>query len=97
MFITRKGKELMMPVIDRSSDTVGSHTHSTTSAREHPYNLHRALDRFERSYLHNILVLAGWDIDDAAEMLGIRPNTLSGKMKKYELFSTYHTSWHVSS
>ena len=77
-----------MPVIDRSSDTAGSHTHSTTSARAHPYNLQRALERFERSYLHNILVLADWDINYAAEMLGIRPNTLSGKMKKYEIVST---------
>ena len=74
-----------MPVIERESGVARSHTHSPK--REHPYNLQQALERFERGYLHNILVLADWDLDDAAEMLGIRPKTLSGKMKKYELFS----------
>ena len=77
-----------MPMIERYSGAAGSQTQSPKS--EHPYNLQRAMERFERSYLHNILVLADWDIDYAAEMLGIRPRTLSGKMKKYDIFSTYH-------
>ena len=78
-------------MIETYANTAGSPTHSTKSAREHPYNLQRAQERFESSYLHNILVLANWDIDHAAEMLGIRPNTLSGKMKKYDIFSPVTT------
>jgi DNA-binding NtrC family response regulator len=51
----------------------------------HPYNLRHALERFERDYLHNILVLANWDITRAAEMLGISSRTLTSKMKRYDL------------
>ena len=51
---------------------------------EHPYNLRRALERFERDYLHNILVLADWDKAKAAKMLGIRLKTLETKLKKYD-------------
>lgn len=86
-----KNKEKMMPIIDRYSGAAGSHTQSTKKTIEHPYNLQRALERFERGYLRNILVLADWDIDYAAEMLGIRRETLSRKMKKYEIFSTCYT------
>lgn len=61
---------------------------ATRSSRysEHPYNLRRALERFERGYLQNILVLAEWDKLRAAKMLGIQPKTLEGKLKKYELW-----------
>ena len=52
---------------------------------DHPYNLRRAIERFERGYLQNILVLTGWDQMRASEMLGIRPKTLEIKLKKYEL------------
>jgi DNA-binding NtrC family response regulator len=55
------------------------------SHSEHPYNLHRALERFERDYLHNILVLTQWDQASAATLLGIRVPTLEAKMKKYAL------------
>ena len=56
-------------------------------AAEHPYNLRHAIERFERDYLHNILVLTGWDKFRAAEMLGIRPKTLELKMKRYDLLN----------
>jgi DNA-binding NtrC family response regulator len=58
---------------------------TTTKHLEHPYNLRRAIERFERGYLQNILVLAGWDNLSAAKMLGIQPKTLKAKLKKYEL------------
>lgn len=60
---------------------------ATRSSRcsDHPYNLRRAIERFERGYLQNILVLADWDQMKAAEMLGVRPKTLETKLKKYEL------------
>jgi DNA-binding protein Fis len=53
---------------------------------DHPYNLRSAIERFERGYLQNILVLADWDQMRAAKMLGVRPKTLEGKLKKYELW-----------
>ena len=49
-----------MPMIESYAGAAGSQTQNTQ--REHPYNLRQALERFERSYLHNILVLADWDI-----------------------------------
>ncbi len=52
---------------------------------EHPYNLRRALERFERGYLQNILVLVEWDKVRATKMLGIHPKTLEAKLKKHEL------------
>ena len=52
---------------------------------DHPYNLRHAIERFERGYLQNILVLAEWDKLRAAKMLGIPPKTLEIKLKKYEL------------
>lgn len=78
-----------MPIIERHSGAAGSQTQRAKDTIEHPYNLQQALQRFERGYLSNILVLANWDLAYAAEMLGIHPKTLSRKMKKYELFSIY--------
>jgi DNA-binding NtrC family response regulator len=78
-------------------DTADTATFVTTGRRhscpaaEHPYNLQRAIERFERDYLHNILVLAGWDKLRAAEMLGIHPRTLALKMKRYDLRSDFKT------
>jgi DNA-binding NtrC family response regulator len=56
---------------------------------EHPYNLQRAIERFERGYLHNILVLSEWDRMRAAEMLGIHQKTLVTKLKKYDLVKNF--------
>lgn len=70
----------------------GLRAQGTENAIEHPYNLQRALERFERDYLCNILVLAGGDADYAAKMLGISPNALSRKIKKYEISSTLMTN-----
>lgn len=53
--------------------------------QEHPYNLRSALERFERDYLQNILVLAAWDEPQAARMLGIHLKTLKAKLSQYEL------------
>ena len=50
----------------------------------HPYNLQQALAHFERSYVHNILVLAAGNTTEAAKMLGIRVKTLETKLKKYQ-------------
>jgi len=58
---------------------------SFPESEPHPYNLRWAMKKFERKYLRNILVLAGWDISQAAGMLGITRETLRRKMKKYEL------------
>lgn len=52
---------------------------------EHPYNLQRALERFERDYVRNILVLTAWDQTSAASMLGISQKMLQTKVKKYDL------------
>ena len=77
----------LMPMIDSYSGADNVYPQHTKKMIEHPYNLQRALERFERGYLRNILVLANWDTAYAAEMLGISQKTLSRKMKKYEIFS----------
>ncbi len=56
---------------------------------EHPYNLRRALENFERGYIQNILVLNCWNKASTAEMLGISRKTLEVKMKKYELLRSF--------
>lgn len=55
---------------------------------EHPYNLRRAQEHFECGYLRNILVLTDWELEPAAEMLGVSVNTLQEKVKKYHLMTT---------
>lgn len=52
---------------------------------EHPYNLQRALERFERDYVRNILVLTAWDLASTATMLGISQKMLETKVRQYEL------------
>ena len=84
-------QEKMMPITDRYSGADEVHPQHPKKKIEHPYNLQRALERFECGYLRNILVLTNWDTSYAAEMLGISQKTLSRKMKKYEIFSTYQT------
>ena len=68
----------------RGDDVMATVTRSLRCP-EHPYNLRHAIERFERGYLQNILVLADWDKLRAAKMLGIHPKTLKAKLKKYEL------------
>lgn len=63
-------------------DAVVTHSGKT---RVHPYNLKQALQRFERGYIHNILELAGWDLPQTAEMLGISIKTLNAKLDHYHL------------
>jgi DNA-binding NtrC family response regulator len=78
---------IMMHTTGRTSGsilTTGESQHSRTIG-EHPYNLRRAMERFEKGYLHNILELTRGKRTRAAEMLGISLKTLSLKMKKYEL------------
>jgi DNA-binding NtrC family response regulator len=52
---------------------------------EHPYNLHRAIQRFERGYIANILELTRWDIRKTAQMLGIGTDILAEKIRNYQL------------
>ena len=49
------------------------------------YDLQSAIEHFERGYVRNILVLARWNEDQAAKMLGIPPETLRGKLDHYGL------------
>ena len=51
----------------------------------HPYNLRQAIERFERKYIRNILELTRWDRWKTAEMLGIAPDTLTAKIRRYHL------------
>jgi DNA-binding NtrC family response regulator len=81
------GRRQMMPTNKGSFELF---TQSKENVTEHPYNLQRALERFECGYLNNILVLTDGDLAYAAEMLGISPKTLSRKIKRYELFSVCH-------
>lgn len=37
----------------------------------HPYNLRNAVTEFERKYVRNVLEIVGWDVADAAEILGM--------------------------
>ena len=50
-----------------------------------PFNLQQALQRFERGYLQNMLQLAQWDLQEAAQMLEITPETLQTKIHTYQL------------
>ena len=52
---------------------------------EHPFNLRRAVERFEQKFLQNILVLVDGDQPQAAEMLGISLADLQEKMTYYEM------------
>ena len=67
-----------MPVINRTDDQPGL-------SDEHPYNLHRAVQRFERGYIANILELTRWDIEKTAQMLGISTDILAEKIRNYQL------------
>ncbi|MEE4358367.1 MAG: helix-turn-helix domain-containing protein [Desulfococcaceae bacterium] len=51
--------------------------------QEHPYNLQKAVERFERGYLANVLQLCQGDKKMTAELLGIRNRTLEQKIRKY--------------
>ena len=54
-------------------------------AEAHPYDLGRAMARFERGYLSNILELTRWNRAKAASMLGIEIETLEMKIRFYQL------------
>lgn len=54
-------------------------------AWDHPYNLSRAMARFECGYLFNILELTRWDRAKASRMLGIDPQLLASKIRAYRL------------
>jgi len=53
--------------------------------QEHPYNLQKAVGKFERGYIMNILQLSDWDKSRTSEMLGIRIKMLEQKLKKYKI------------
>ncbi len=53
--------------------------------QEHPYNLQKAVGKFERGYLMNILQLNNGNKSKASEMLGIRIKMLEQKILKYRI------------
>ncbi len=58
---------------------------SETINKEHPYNLQKALELFERGYLINILQLSNGCKTMASGMLGIQIAFLEQKMKKFNI------------
>jgi DNA-binding NtrC family response regulator len=58
---------------------------SKEKTMQHPYNLRKAIEQFERHYLKNILQLSKGDRHIAAGMLGIHVWTLESKIKKYDI------------
>ena len=50
-------------------------------SRASPFNLQEALLRFERGYIQNILTLAEGNLEQAAQMLEIRPDALLRKLR----------------
>ena len=51
----------------------------------HPYDLKKAIERFEYGYLQNILLLNDWDLSQTAGMLGIDIEELKTKIDLYQL------------
>ncbi len=52
---------------------------------EHPYNLRRALERFEAGHIKKILEITGRDLPQTAKLLGITKASLTSKMKEYDV------------
>lgn len=58
---------------------------SAPTPAEHPFHLRRALERFERGFLHNILVLTQGDQRQAAELLDLSLADLQEKLSYYAM------------
>lgn len=76
--LTSGQRELLsMPLDDRPGEK--------NPSESHPYNLRKAIERFERGFLSNILELTCWNRCKAAQMLGIKRNTLETKIRDYHI------------
>ncbi len=58
---------------------------STVKTAKHPYDLKKAVEKFERGYLINVLQISSGSKARASEMLCIRSEVLERKMKKYRI------------
>jgi len=52
---------------------------------EHPYNLRRALESFEKEHLKKVLDVTEHDLPQTAKLLGISTKSLATRMKKHGL------------
>ena len=58
---------------------------STVKFEKHPYDLKKAIEKFERGYLINVLQISGGDKIRTSELLCICPELFERKLKKYRI------------
>jgi len=78
--VQARGKNITTDDLTRISDIFGEDTHQQVVSFP-------SMEEMEKKYICKALDRAGWNISDAAKMVGIARSTFYQKMKKFQITS----------
>ncbi|MEA2115547.1 MAG: sigma 54-interacting transcriptional regulator [Thermodesulfobacteriota bacterium] len=76
--VQARGKNITTGDLARISDSIGQETHQQLVSFP-------SMEEMEKKYISKALDRAGWNISDAAKMIGIARSTFYQKMKKFQI------------